>query len=1104
MKRTSFKKHSSTQWRIIPVFTLLVLLASGALPSLVHQVHAQGPQPDEILRQLAQVTSLNIVDMQAMDNYPGSTAYIRGIGAGSAPDPSYYTNAAMVADLSAYGDEGGALWADAYAQNLYGCNVLEGTFHNLPAYSAECHSDNVYRQIVIWGMGRWGLATFNFLEGSGKSAVDLAEDLYQIILGLSGSSVPTPTQPAAQQSPGAGGTLTQKEATSMALAIMKGYAREIGYDEPEVYPGGFTNAYQAAGGEKQNTIFVMEAYSDGIGENVEQYVSSGAASEYRYNNWESADVTMWHSSDEQVIKAIYGYLQRTEWLSICVPINQEAYAFHNMPASYHHFDCGTDENEFLFWAAGHWLFQISSKPTGTPNVKQAADILYLLAVQQGMFNPPPITQPAPAQQPAPLQSAPEQPGEEPTVIPEWALPPQDPENLSEETLLDMMTYLTPAALLPALGVAGIGLLLDLLRRGRSLPPGMVNSPIPGYGPVSPDAAAYQQDMFKKGYQFDPNTRSFFLPKVKSPVDGSLVSRQQAEYEQNLLNQGYVYDATNDGFVTREWQTKREQRWNQFVSDRQAASNKARAETEERKRKKELEKQLRANVEQMEEQAQKDYRASQRLDNDTIGTLWAATQLTARTVVTGQDADGNVTLASFAASAGMRAGLAALTLGSSEYAYAAADFGYRTHDRMQEGMSFSEAATNSAAWMGVEYGGFWAGGKLIHLAASAKPTVWVANQIRSTGSAIGNIVRPLDSELAATLESAQRAVKSKDPEAIMSLFRNNGEKNLAELQTRGLLSPEETRTIANIKTNEVRNLVSEVTPEAMRSFDKANIKEVLIADSGSTSSRSFTPPKVNSDHDQAVLALFDQESITNRAKQLMQTEKPVRVLGSNRMEFLSENQARELAHNQYQAEFAQHHEAILNARLQERGLTTQDLDLKNYNGLGGDSHMADSYPAGYTRARMSNQGEAQVFRQNPNGNISSAKATGDYVVDREALHMSETTGANPEQAAQIIANRQPRITQNDAKGLLEQQKLAVSEPNVSPEKAAKAVARADKAQRILSGNPNLLGPKPPPLSNDLVQTARRTLSNPGQGNVPANFIPRSQAEIQVILNASQGL
>jgi hypothetical protein len=1101
--------------RLVAAVIFLSLLA-GVSSLFILPVHAQQPQPDEILQQLGQVSSMNIVDMQAMDHYHGNTAFMRKIGAGPAPDPSYYTNAAMVADLSdSFGSEGGALWAEAYAKNLSGCNVAEGTFHNLSAYSAVCRDSDGYTEALIWGMGPWGLATFNFLEVPDMSTSELAENMYQIILGLSGSSIPEPSQPASHSN--AGGTLTQKDATTMALTILKGYAREIDSDEPGVYPGGFQNANRAAVGDTRDVIFVMEAYSDGVpnGNITEDYVSSGAASEYKYYTRSSIvkapGVEMWYSDDEQVIKNLYGYYQKTEWINgSAIPeiirpqlLDHQSITFHGMPASFYYFRLDPPGNpkenhdiEEFYWVAGHWFFRIDNfwytNQQGAPAIlaKQAAEILYLLAAQEGMFNSPAAAQSAPALLPGARPS-----------IPSTDNPPDDSSNLPDETLLDMLKYLAPSALLPALGVAGLSILLDLLRRGRSLPPGMVNSPVPGGGPVSPEVAAYQGGMLQKGYQFDPNTRRFYLPKVTSPVDGSLVSRQQAEYEQNLLNQGYVYDTVNGGFVTREWQVEHEQRWKQFVSDRQADSDRAMAEAAERKRRKELADQFRPIVEQMEEQAQSDYRASQRLDNDTIGTLWAATQLTARTVVTGQNADGNVTLASFAASAGMRLGLGVLTMGSSEYAYTAADFGYRTHDRMQEGMSFSEAATNSAAWMGVEYGGFWAAGKIVKgvagavkYAAGAEPTLWVGSQIHQVGNTVGNAVRPLDAELAATLKSVEHAVNADSPEAVMNLFRNNGGEKLAELQARGLLTPEQVRTITNVKTSEVQKLIAESTPEAMRTFDKATVKETLIGDSGSTSSRSLTPPKVNSDHDQSVLALFDDNSVTQRANQFMQADKN-----------LTEAQARELAHNQYQAEFTQHHEAILNNRLQEHGLTTQDLDLKNYSGLAGDTRMADSYPAGFTRARMANQGQAQVFRQTPNGAITSTKATGEYVVDREALHTIEATGANPDQAAQIISSRQPRITPNDAKGLLAQQQQAIAKTN-SPDKIAKAITRTDKAQRIISGNPNLSGARPPALPNDLVQESRRILSNPGQGtqNVSPGFVQRSVAQIQDIFKASQNL
>jgi hypothetical protein len=1102
---------------------LLILVFSFEVIGNSTPAYAQADIPEQAINQLMYPWGMTAVKWYETPGFPG---YSVTMYPGYIERTLEFTNSVAVYDVSSeYGSNGGAVWAQAYMQEYmkkysnYNCASTQESFHDLSAYSILCRNGRDYIEGFIWGMDNWGLATFNYLEPPEASAAALAESLYEIMLGLLNSSVPKPTAVQPNSQTQGGGAWTQEKINQMVVTVLKGYAKEIKTSEPGVYSGGWKKAFTESAGDPNDVIIIMEPYADGFYDTpLENYLTNGQISAYDYFNHSSGSgsyapgVQVVYSKDQKTIQAIEDYYLNRSWVKYGespAPIKENTVVY-KMPVSMFSYYWETDSSylDNLYWNAGNWFFRIywstvEVHPSPTPDLRQAAEILYLLSAQAGMFNPP-SNQPV-----APAQSVPEQPDAAP-VAPTEIIPPviseDDISNFSEDELLGLLLVLSPAALLPALGVAGISTMLDLLRRRSELPPGMVKSPV-NSDLVTLEVAAEQRRLLEQGYRYDPKTNRLIAPQYTSQIDGSLVSRSQYENERKRLLEGYVFDGF--GFVTPKDLRERKRLSRQSEQDRVRMSEEDARRREERDVRKEHAAQLRSSLEQMESQAEREFRASQMLDQSTVQTLWAASKLTSRTVVTGVNPDGSFSFLTL----GGRVLAAGMTAGTSELVMSSADFGYRTFDGVQSGQSLGEAAATSAAWMAAEVGavkGAFAIGKgvlavgkwALEPAASSAPVTWAGRQLRGVVNTLVDTVRSsTDDALDPAMKQAkQRLVNAVGsgkpseilPEQVRTLYQNGGRTTLKQLQSGGHITPAQARALNQTISTDINNAITQASPDAIRSFEQktgVKVTELIVGDSGSSSSRSLAPRSVGTDADRSILATFDEASLNKQAQKLM-------AVDTN----LTPAQAREMAHQQLQEQLTSEHQSQVSKQLNHLGLTPEDLDQKNYSGLRGDPSKGDSYPAGFNRVRQATQGDAQVFRVKENGEIVNFKAHGQYMTDREALAQIEREKALGLEAANIIKGHQPIITKNDAMGVLSQQQSAVADTS-DPLKLAKALTRADKARQILAGNTT--GPTPPPISKDVLNDARRILANPqgSTGKIPPDFAQRAGSQLQDLFNST---
>lgn len=574
---------------LVLVFILFAFAVAGSLTP----VYAQAEISEQAIYQLAYNFGMEVNQPEKDDVHAGYWANIKARGSNYS-----YTHTVGVVDVSArYGKNGGEIWVQDMKSEWAGCALTEENFYGLSAYSFLCRDSSGYMEGFFWGMDNWGLATVNYMEDLEIPSAELADDLYYIMLNLTGSSAkqpptitPTVTKPAAQPAnpQSQGGAWTQEDINQMSIGVLEDFAREKGWP---IRPRCTQFPCESEPGLPGVTIFeatnhelVTRLLSGTTGDpKMKDIILSGQGSLYRVSNSIEYDerqrpvymfVQVLYLPNAKYLEEHFVSVRNSNLDAYYVDSRQvvlqdEDINFHGINAFYWrqavHIttnpNLGTkesypDRSETFAWIQYPWYFSISGhqqQNIGKPHTtdiplfdsKTDPEILYLLAAQAGMFNPP-SAQPAPAQ-PVPEQpdSAPAQPSENiPPVISE-----DDLSDLSEDELLGLLSALGPAALLPALGVAGITTLLDLLRRRSELPPGMVKSPIFGYGPVTPEAAAYQRKLLAQGYRYDPKTGKLSIPKVASPVDGALVSPAQAAHERNLLSQGYVW-SQEYGFKTR--------------------------------------------------------------------------------------------------------------------------------------------------------------------------------------------------------------------------------------------------------------------------------------------------------------------------------------------------------------------------------------------------------------------------------------------------------------------------------------------------------------------------------------------------------------------------
>lgn len=1109
-----------------------LLIFTALFGAASHPAQAQSMTPVDILQSLLEQVDANAVEWGNDPNYPDSTVYFK-----STQNAGEYTNAAQVVNLKdTMGSSGGQIWLDSYLEILEapdkGCRVQPYTLHGSRAYSYECKSSSSFQAGILWERGEWAAAVYNFVYPVGDYSVEyLAENLYGLIPASEDGSTLSEDNLVSPQNV----EWTQDDINRMAIQVLDRYAEAKGWP---VNPPCTTFSACMAG--EDAGVFVYEQRNQDLVEKalrgdptLQSSVLAGEASYFQKSQLTDYQVSNGYAYNNVYILYLPDQAGLKEWLTnyyedvdlnpgysdyvspTTIVLQNDLLDFHGQEALLQRLVVQItnpgesasypNRHEVFAWIQYPWYFSIVGNIVGGAvadsqtidiplfDLEKDPELLYLLASQAGMFNPP---NPSSA-----TSGETDDQSNFSVTTPELVFTEEEIADMSENDLLALAALLGPAALLPALGVAGLSLLLDSLRRKPAAvtPAGMVQSPFSGFGIVSTEIAANHASLIQQGYTYNPATGRLSPPMFHSPFDGRLIPRHELERELGLKSQGFIL--RGDEFVLPE-SLNRDQRWEEAQQKSYQGSLPTREKIQQQEMAKALEEQqrqqriehLRSAVPQMEEQAQLDYRASEILQQDTIGTMWKASQMTARTVVTGMDPDGNM---SFLAMGGrMLAG--GLTAGASEVVMNAADFGYRTYDGVQSGMSIPGAAAVSLAWMGLESGVLKAGGKIFKWAASSDAAGWAAGQIRSGASSLTDNLNPYkESVLDPALEKVNTTLKSAlgnnqvgefSEDQIRALFQKNGRNALRDLESKGMISPAEARTITQVITKDVNHAVSEATPHAIRNFEKqfdVKIKSVTVADSGSSSVRSLAPRSVNSDFDRSILVEFDNASLDRLTRQLMEGNKS-----------LTQAQAREMAQNELQSQFSNLHEKQMNNQLSKIGLNTKDLDYKNYSGLSGDPKMGDSYPAGFNRTRMANQGEAMVFRQNPSGEIVTSKMTGQQVVDQEALSKIQLSRAEGQQAADIINQQQPIISLSDAQNILSQQNQVALGSN-DPLKLAKALLRADKAQRILAGKSGATGLQLPKIPESILHIAEDLIKNPQQSidQIPTDFSSSAAEQIR---------
>jgi hypothetical protein len=233
---------------------------------------------------------------------------------------------------------------------------------------------------------------------------------------------------------------------------------------------------------------------------------------------------------------------------------------------------------------------------------------------------------------------------------------------------------------------------------------------------------------------------------------------------------------------------------------------------------------------------------------------------------------------------------------------------------------------------------------------------------------------------------------------------------------------------------VSKSVDEGVKETINEFqDKTGVKvkEVMVGDSGS-SARPGRARSVKTDADRSSLVTFDEDSLKEYADKFHGGDM-------------------DAAYDKLSKRFADAQDQFVDDSLRRKGLSAHDVDYKTYDRFGKPG-PSDSYPEGFVRTTQATQGNTTVYKPKADGDISSYKTSGQAMTDQDALVKKSLDVRDPP------VEHAPKITTEDATKLIDQQVKAVSNANISPEKAAKALLRADKGASV-SGldriNPDLV-------------------------------------------------
>jgi len=286
---------------------------------------------------------------------------------------------------------------------------------------------------------------------------------------------------------------------------------------------------------------------------------------------------------------------------------------------------------------------------------------------------------------------------------------------------------------------------------------------------------------------------------------------------------------------------------------------------------------------------------------------------------------------------------------------------------------------------------------------------------------GTKIKPgkVSTEAMAAKNAMKKALQSGDKDEILSLYKNHGMENLAELEANGHISVGEAKKLNDLLTNEVNDSINKGTITSIDDFQRSNdvkIKEVLVGDSGS-SAKGKGPRSVYTDADRTTLVVFEDESLKKYAHK--------------------NNMSVDEAYENLSQDYAKYHEDHVGSQLKTKGLTTKDVDFGTYDRImkGHSGGPADTYPTGFTSARQSISGTTTVYKTDDLGNVKMTyKTSGDALVDQNVLMKTDygTKG---------VVDDPLKISNKELKPIFEQQKMAMNK-YTDPKSIAKGLNRAN--------------------------------------------------------------
>lgn len=589
------------------------------------------------------------------------------------------------------------------------------------------------------------------------------------------------------------------------------------------------------------------------------------------------------------------------------------------------------------------------------------------------------------------------------------------------------------------------------------------------GPSQPQAAAPVPTGPQSG---DRNEQGL----VWSPVaGGGWVKPEIYETDFAMIQEGKVY-TDQWGWVSESEAKERDANYQKFQAANQASDQKRQAELKQmsediRKTKQEIreaetrraqtaalrkkEDELRDKLNGLEkdmDQAARDSRWYSR------STMTATAQMTAREIVTGEDAEGGMSIKSMAA----RMLIGGATLGWSEVAYTGAGAGYTMVDNLRKGRSIMDSAAITALTMiGQEAGGqmasglfTWAGGAA---SRGVRKALGMAPEVGTEG---------LSKELVRKKMAIQKALGIKDEatqaKAIKELFPGAGRGEMIQLEGLGQLGKNEVKKINSVINKEVNEAFDEGMKKTIKEFqgkEGVQIKEVMAGDSGSSATGRVA--SINTDADFTVRPNFEESTLKVYAD---------KYHGGDLMK----------ADRELCKKLAEAQESFMDTSLRARGLSAHDVRSQIYNGSGLSAGPGDAYARGFVETRQAVQGKTKFFKVEE-GEIKSYKTSGQAMTDQDLLirkdllekeikRLDESMpGASPREAHSVAAKKQslekeltelagedsPKVKPGEAESIMKKQKEALSKTDeLTAEKASKALERADKALALQEAAKNL--------------------------------------------------